>query len=53
MAFGRLPDDLILRIKRNLTLASAPDDPELWTLAHGSKGHISIEQSLMNTTGWF
>ena len=41
MALGRLSDDQILRIKRNLTLVSAPDDPELWKLAHASKGHIS------------
>jgi hypothetical protein len=41
MALGGLSDDQILRIKRTLTLMSAPDDPELWKLARESKGHIS------------
>jgi hypothetical protein len=53
MASGRLSHDPILRIKRNLTLASAPDDPELWKLAHARKAIFRIERSLTNTTDWF
>ena len=53
MAFGRLPDDQIRRIKRNLTLA-----PHRMTLSYGNslmraRAIFRIEQSLTNTTGWF
>jgi hypothetical protein len=53
MAPGPLSHDLILRIKRNLTLASAPDDPELWELAHARKDHISDRAVVDEYDRWF